>query len=1034
MSGDAGADTLDGGAGRDLLQGGAGDDRYVFAAGYGNDWVVDSGGFDEVDFGLGSTPGSAIFTRDLSDLYVTVGADRLTLADWFTHPDLRVESFRFADGTVLAEDDVRSRILLASPTSANDTIFGSDAGEAISGLEGEDALFGERGNDTLDGGAESDYLIGGPGDDTYLVDVRLDRVTEDANEGLDTVIATASYTLSANVENLTLGGSTAVNGTGNALDNTILGNAGANVLDGAAGNDSLRGGAGNDVYLVRRAEGSDEILDIDPTAGNHDQVRLGAGIAPYQVRVARIDEDIQLRIAGGGTALLRNWFDPAQRIESVAFADGTMWDAAAIEFQTTLPPNQAPALSAPLADQGVPEDSAVAFAVPQDAFSDPDANDVLSYRAALADGSPLPAWLSFDPASRVFSGTPRQADVGTIEVRVTATDVWDLSAFDDFTLAVANVNDAPAVANPIADLSALEDAPFVFTLPQDAFADEDPGDTLVTTVAGANGEALPAWLGYDPGSRTLSGTPANGDVGTFELVASAGDAAGETASDSFSITVINTNDAPMLVNAIADQAASEGAVFGFVVPDATFEDMDAGDTLAYGAALAGGGALPGWLSFDAATRTFSGTPAAGDAGTLSIEVSATDGSGESAIDTFELAVARAGGQGQFIIGTPDDDMLVGTPFDDVIDGRKGVDTMAGGAGNDLYVVDATKVCEDDEDDDHGHHSNGEGGGHSHGHEHDDCELVADTVIEEADGGYDAAMSSASYTLAANVEALILTGTKDLSGTGNSLDNLIAGNSGDNRLSGGAGEDVYLYEAGGGEDTIAEAGRAGETDVLRLGEGITAQMVRAKRVHDDLVLDFTGRDGSVTVKGWFASDAKRVEEIQFADGTAWDEDEIRDRVRGRPHGGGHGSGDSGHHDDHGRGDDGPRDHGDYHDERDDDRGHGRDWVAEWIGERLAKRPRFDFESLLRELDGGGGPGGGDDAARRWQAVARYAAALGEDGDEDERRGAPFGWQGFARDGLAGMGAAGFGFEGSTGASRGPQELKSFEGLNEGFHKL
>ena len=1043
LSGDAGADTLDGGAGRDLLQGGTGDDRYVFAGGYGNDWIADSGGTDEMVFGQG--PGSVVFTRDLSDLFVTAGADRLTLADWFAHPDLRVESFRFADGTVLNEEGVRERILPATPTSADDTLFGSDLGEAVSGLAGEDALFGERGDDTLDGGTGSDYLVGGPGNDTYLVDMRLDRVTEDANAGLDTVVAAASYTLSADVENLTLSGTAAIDGTGNANDNTILGNPAANVLDGGAGDDSLRGGAGNDIYLARRAEGSDEIVDIDATAGNHDQVRFGAGIAPYQVRVTRIDDDIQLRIAGGGELLLRNWFDPVQRVESVSFADGTAWDAAMIEFQSTLPPNQAPVLSAPLADQSELEDSEVAFALPDGAFGDPDANDVLSYGATLADGSALPTWLSFDPASGAFSGTPRQAEVGTLEVRVTATDPWDLSASDDFTLTVANVNDAPVVANPIADLSALEDAPFLFTIPQDVFADEDPGDVFVTTVALANGEALPEWLGYDAGTRTLSGTPANDEVGALDVLVTAADAAGETASDAFTVTVVNTNDAPVLANALADQAATEGVDFSFSVPEATFVDVDAGDALAYGAALAGGGALPDWLSFDPAMRTFSGTPAAGDAATLGIEVTATDGSGESASDSFDLAVAAAGGEGQTIIGTPDDDMLVGTPFDDLLDGGKGVDTMAGRAGDDLYIVDATEVCEDD-DDGHGHHANGEGGGHDdhhhgkgkgdgHGHDHDDCELVADSVIEEAGGGYDAVMSSASYTLAANVEALILTGRANLSGTGNALDNLIAGNAGDNRLSGGAGEDVYLYEAGGGEDTIAEAGRAGEADVLRFGEGITAQMVRAKREHDDLVLSFAGRRGSVTVKDWFTSSAQRVEEIQFADGTAWNEAEIRDRVQGRPRGG-HGSGDPGHHDGHGHdGDDGPGDPGGHHDEPRDGHGHGRDWVAEWIGERLAKKPRFDFEAALRSFEEREQPSlSPHGIAKQWEQVRRYSAGLAAEDDEDSRLGAITHGLGSSHLLAVGSGGSGFGFEGSIGAARGPQDLKSFEGLSEGFRRL
>lgn len=136
------------------------------------------------------------------------------------------------------------------PTAEGDTIYGMAGNDVIYGLGGDDFIYGGAGNDTLDGGTGNDTLVGGANDDTYVVDSVNDQVIENANEGIDTVRSWVSYVLPANVENLVLLGTAAIDGTGNELNNTITGNGAANRLDGGAGNDTLIGGAGNDTYVV----------------------------------------------------------------------------------------------------------------------------------------------------------------------------------------------------------------------------------------------------------------------------------------------------------------------------------------------------------------------------------------------------------------------------------------------------------------------------------------------------------------------------------------------------------------------------------------------------------------------------------------------------------------------------------------------------------------------------------------------------------------------------------------------------------------
>ena len=85
-------------------------------------------------------------------------------------------------------------------------------------------------------------LEGGTGNDTYVVYAASDQVIENAGEGTDLVRSSVSYTLGDNVENLTLTGTAAINGTGNGVANVITGNSAANVIVGGGGGDTLIGG------------------------------------------------------------------------------------------------------------------------------------------------------------------------------------------------------------------------------------------------------------------------------------------------------------------------------------------------------------------------------------------------------------------------------------------------------------------------------------------------------------------------------------------------------------------------------------------------------------------------------------------------------------------------------------------------------------------------------------------------------------------------------------------------------------------------
>jgi hypothetical protein len=157
---------------------------------------------------------------------------------------------------------------------------------SVTGNDLNNVLIGGFGDDSLDGGKGADRLVGGGGNDYYGVDNTGDVVVEKADGGTDEVAASISYKLGLNVENLTLTGRAAINGTGNALANTITGNAAANVLSGGKGDDKLYGGSGADT--LDGGAGSDL---LDGGAGA-DILRGGLGVDHYIVD-NRLDQIIE---------------------------------------------------------------------------------------------------------------------------------------------------------------------------------------------------------------------------------------------------------------------------------------------------------------------------------------------------------------------------------------------------------------------------------------------------------------------------------------------------------------------------------------------------------------------------------------------------------------------------------------------------------------------------------------------------------------------------------------------------------------------
>lgn len=351
--GDEGNDVLMGGQGMDLLDGGPGDD--MMAGGIDDDsYIVDSPG--DLVFESFEAPFKGVDTITSSvSYYLPVNVENLTLAPGAGD----IYGVGTGDNNQLIGNEGNNLLIggegvdYINGGAGSDAIFGGssfdflyggsgidyiaagDGPDQVYGDTGPDAIYGEDGDDMLSGdgggGAPNDFqtdilvggngndrlygdsglgdydlLDGGPGNDTYYVDTPDDLTFEAVNEGIDTIVANivgAGYYLYANVENLTLEGSTPY-GVGNELANILtgsdaanwlLGGAGDDVLNGKGGNDVLFGEGGSDTFVFEHGTGGDVIGDF--VAGT-DKINLTAfGFASFAQVQAHMVEN------GGTTAI-----------------------------------------------------------------------------------------------------------------------------------------------------------------------------------------------------------------------------------------------------------------------------------------------------------------------------------------------------------------------------------------------------------------------------------------------------------------------------------------------------------------------------------------------------------------------------------------------------------------------------------------------------------------------------------------------------------------------------------------------------------
>jgi Ca2+-binding RTX toxin-like protein len=724
-------DTLSGGAADDQLYGGLGNDLLNGRA--GNDLLDGGAGIDTLVGGLGNDSYFVDLTTDIVTENPSEGNDTVYFEN--ITPNL----------TYTLSANVETLVLLGTAALKG------------SGNLLNNTITGNSGNNTLDGQGGNDTLRGGGGNDTYLVDSLSDLVQEALGAGTDIVLFTSitsglTYLLTANVENLTLQGTNALNGTGNALANQLTGNSGDNILTGGAGTDTMIGGAGNDTYQIATGDGSDVITE-------------GAN-------------------AGTDTVLSSISFTIANNIENLTLTGSDPINGTGNSAANKITGNSADNILT--GGQGV------------DTLSGGAGNDTYLI-AATGD--------STDVITELVGG-------GTDTVSASST--FSIVSFDNVeNLTLTGLTNINGTGNTLANTiignsgnNRLDGGTGNDTLNGGAGNDTYGVDSLLDSIVDSGGiDTIESSISLDltnyatienltflgitsiDGTGNLLANKITGNSGNNKLTGGAGidTLLGGAGNDTYQIASGDENDVVTEgVNAGTDTVSS--SISFSIASFANVENLTLTGSTAFEATgnplantitgNASNNRLNGGLGIDTliggagndtyvvdtdADTIIEGT----NAGIDTIESSATFSLAaltniENLTLTGEIAIDGTGNVlGNVITGNADNNVLDGGL------GISGTDTLVGGEGNDTYVVDTT----------------------------------TDVITESVTGGTaDTIQSSLSFSLGSvsNIENLILTGSTAINATGSAGDNIITGNAGNNVIDGGAGIDIL--KGGAGNDT------------------------------------------------------------------------------------------------------------------------------------------------------------------------------------------------------------------------------------------
>jgi trimeric autotransporter adhesin len=781
--GTVGNDTLVGGSGADLLTGLGGADSLVGAE--GDDWL---------DGGVGA---DAMFGGRGNDTYVV---DALL--------DSVVEFV--GEGT----DTVESNISWSLGANLENLRLSGVGAIDATGNELGNVLMGNNANNTLDGGTGADTMQGGLGDDVYVVDQAGDVVAEAAGGGVDTVKSTISFTLENELENLTLVGSNAIDGTGNALGNVIRGNTANNILTGMAGADTLLGGAGNDTY---RVDAADDVI-VEAAGEGVDVIESSVSLAlPANIENLTLTGIAAIDATGNAlnNALLgnsaNNRLDGGAGVDTMAGAGGNdvyvVDDIADVVIEAT--------------GGGVDSvESTATYVLPAEV----EKLTLMGTASIGATGNAAANTLIGNVgANRLDGGAGADTMVGGVGDDTYVVD----SGADVITEAASAGIDTVESSLTFTLGNNLEN----LTLTGGA-AINGTGNTANNAVVGNSAANRLDGAG---GADTMSGgagddTYVVDNAGDIVIESTGGGIDSVESSVSYSLT---SEVEKLMLTGIAAINGTGNSLANVLTGNAGANRLDGG---AGADSMTGGANNDTYVvdNFGDTTIEFAG------GGTDTVESSITWALA-SEVENLTLTGATAiNGTGNSLANT-----LRGNAGDNLLDGGLGNDTMLGGAGNDIYVVDvATDVITENANEGTDTVQAGltwtlganlenlvltgtsaingtgntlantltgnsganrlDGGGGADtliggaGNDTYVVENAGDVITELAAQGTDTVETSISWTLAAEVENLTLTGTGGINATGNALANTLLGNSGANRLDGGAGVDSMT--GGAGNDT------------------------------------------------------------------------------------------------------------------------------------------------------------------------------------------------------------------------------------------